>query len=492
MLLSEISFAARARHNTGLLLTSAALVCVSLPAVAQDSSSLPAAPSAVKSTLELPNAPVGMVIAAQPNALPLSLDDAIALGLRHSLQIELARQQERYVRGETLTVGNALLPDLSATAYSKAQEINLAAMGFKPGSIKIPGFTANFPTIVKINTTSAQLNMSQALFNVPAYYLYRAAQKAQEGASWNTLNARGSVVLSVGTAYLRVLADAAMVENATALVKQDEEVFHHAQQSHDAGVGIHLDVLRAQVQLQQEQQTLIQAENTLAKDKIALNRQMGIPADQQLQLTDVTPYNDFSAMTIEDARALAFTRRKDLLNLQSQLAVAEQARRAVKFERLPTVSASGYYGLIGETTGMYHGNFVAQGSVKFPIFEEAALRGQKEVAAAQMVALHHQVESLKVTIESQIRSSMLDVQSSSDLVKVARSNVELSTQELADATMRYEAGVDDSLPVVKAQAALAGAQAQLIQDEFQYNGAKLQLARNTGVVETQYKDYLGR
>ncbi|SNS24993.1 Outer membrane protein TolC [Granulicella rosea] len=490
MRFQKTTSAAGARHKTGLLLTSAALVGISLPALAQEPATLPPAPSAVKSTTELPGAPAGTVVAAQPGAMPLSLDDAIALGLRHNLQILLAQQQERYVRGETLTVGNALLPDLTATAFSRAQEINLAAMGFKPGSIKIPGIV--IPQIVKVNTTSAQVNLSQALFNVPAYYLYRAAQKAQEGAGWNTLNARGATVLSIGTGYLRVLADAAMVANATALVKQDEEVFHHAQASHDAGVGLHLDVLRAQVQLQQQQQTLIQDEDTLAKDKIALNRQMGIPADQELQLTDVTPYNDFSALSIEDARALAYTRRKDLLNLQAQMAVAEQARKAVRYERLPSVSVGGYYGLLGETTGMYHGNFAAQGSVKFPIFEEGTLRGQREVAEAQMIALRRQVESLKVTIESQIRSSMLDVQSSSELVKVARSNVELSTQELADATLRYEAGVDDNLPVVRAQAALAGAQAQLIQNEFQYNGAKLQLARNTGVVETQYKDYLGK
>ena len=432
------------------------------------------------------------VEAAKPDVLPLSLDQAIALGLQHNVNIAVAAQQERYVHGQILTVGNALLPNLTAEAYSRAQEINLAALGFKPGAIKVPGFPTNFPTIVKVNTTDAQLNLSQALFNVPAYFLYRAAQKAGAAASWSTLNAHGGVVLGVGTAYLRVLADAAMIENAKALVKQDEEVLNHAVQSHDAGVGIHLDVLRAQVQLQQEQQTLIQAEDTLAKDEIALNRQMGLPAGQDLQLTDTVPYAEYAELSIEDARALAYTRRKDLLDLEAQLAVAEQTRKAVKYERLPTLSVGGFYGLLGQTTGSYHGDFVAQGALTFPIFEEGQLRGQREVAAAQEIALRHQIDSLKVTIEQQIRASMLDVQSDAELVKVARSNVDLATQELADATTRYEAGVDDSLPVVRAQATLAGAQAQVVQDEFQYNGAKLQLARNTGVVETQYKDYLGK
>jgi outer membrane protein TolC len=99
---------------------------------------------------------------------------------------------------------------------------------------------------------------------------------------------------------------------------------------------------------------------------------------------------------------------------------------------------------------------------------------------------------LRVSIEWQIRSAMLDVQSSNELVKVARSNVDLATQEVQDASDRFRAGVDDNLPVVQAQAELAAAQSRLVQTLYQYNQSKLTLARNTGVVESQYRAYLGR
>jgi outer membrane protein TolC len=77
-------------------------------------------------------------------------------------------------------------------------------------------------------------------------------------------------------------------------------------------------------------------------------------------------------------------------------------------------------------------------------------------------------------------------------VKVARSNVDLAQQALSDSRDRFAAGVDDNLPVVQAQATLAAAQSQLVNTEFQLNQTRLALARNTGVVETQYKQYLGR
>jgi outer membrane protein TolC len=130
--------------------------------------------------------------------------------------------------------------------------------------------------------------------------------------------------------------------------------------------------------------------------------------------------------------------------------------------------------------------------LKIPIFEEGRFRGETEVAAANETGLRRQIESLRVTIDAQIRASRLDVESSVELVKVARSNVDLATQELQDTRDRFAAGVGDNLPVVQAQATLAAAQSRLIATEFQFNQAKLGLARNTGVVETQYKQYLGR
>jgi len=425
--------------------------------------------------------------------MPLSLDEAIELGMKHNLQLELARQNQRAVHGEVLTVANNLLPSLTAKASTGTQEINLAAMGFKPASLEGFGLPPGaFHEIVKVNTTSAQLNMEQQLFNVPAYYMYRAAQKADTVASMTELNAEGTVTLGVGQQYLLALADASQIENAQARVKADQVALQQATDAHNAGVGTNLDVLRAKVQFETEQQAVVRVENTFAKDKIELNRRMGLPADQELTLTDKSPYSEFAELPLADAMKLAFARRKDLLSLEAQLEVAERARKAVKFERLPSLSFNGHYGVLGETTGLYHGVFAAEGKLSVPIFEEGQLRGERAVADAQVNSLRQQIASLRVSIESQIRTAMLDVNSSAQLVKVAQSNVDLASEELDQASQRFNAEVDDNLAVVEAQAALAQAQSQLVGTLYQYNVSKLVLARNTGVVETQYRTYLGR
>lgn len=425
--------------------------------------------------------------------LPLSLDDAISRAMTGNLQVQLANQNQRAVQGQILSIFFELLPNMRATAYTNTMELDLAAMGFKPSSLVAFGFKpGSISTIVKVNTTSAQLSADQVLFNLPDFYLYSAAKKANDVVTLSVLNTRGGVVDAVGTQYLAALADEAQIANAQALLTADEEELRQATLAHEAGVGVNVDVLRARVQLQSEQQALVRAQNTFAKDKIALNRLIGLPADQDLVLTDTVPYAELAEMPLDEAMQLAFERRKDLLALQAELEVTDRARKAVKYERMPSLAFNGYYGVLGETTGSYHGVFTAQGVLKIPIFEEARFRGEGEVVAAQRTGLMRQIDSLRVTIEAQIRASMLDVESSAELVKVARSNVDLAAQALSDTRDRFAAGVDDDLPVVQAQAALEDAQSRLIAAEFQFNQSKLTLARNIGVVETQYKHYLER
>lgn len=412
-------------------------------------------------------------------------------GLERNLRLLADRANLQIVKGDLLQVANALVPSLTLNASTSTQEINLAARGFRPGNVRVSGFNGTFPNIVKVDVTQALLNVNQTLFNLPAYELLRGAKDEEQVVNLNMLASRGDLVVAVGTAYLKVLADQSNLANAQALERAASTLFDQATAKRDAGVGTNLDALRGQVEFQNRLQQRVSAESALAKDIIQLNRIMGLPAEQRLLLTDTAPFAQLADINLDRARATAYQRRKDYLSLQSQVRVADRERLAVKYQRLPTLGFGGYYGVIGETEGLYHGVFRAEGSLKFPIFREAGQRGDTEVIAAQLQALRQREADLRVTIDAQIRAAMLDVSTSHDLVKVAQSNVDLTGQQLADEQQRFNAGIGDNLPVVDAQASLAGAQAQLVQALYQYNGAKLQLARSTGIVESQYRTYLG-
>ena len=494
----------------------AAGTLVALPVSVQAQETLPNDPSAViaaqNESLTRPTGsgyvfkpessfagPGGLAVdRANDGAFPLSLDDAMSIGLARNVRLKYDRANMRAVKGDTLGVLSALIPSLTLNASSSAQELNLAAMGFKPSLIS--GFASTgllpagytFSEIVKVQTTQASINANQVLFNLPDYELYRGTTNETKVVDLQRLTDDGELVLTIGTAYLRVLADEATVKNAEAQQRSANTLFDQATQKHQAGVGTNLDALRGQVEYQQRQQDLVSAQSQLAKDTIQLSRILGLPAGEKLQLTDAAPFAEFAEMDLEAAKLTAYKHRKDYLSVLQQIALTQRELKAVKYQRLPTVAFNGFYGIIGLTTGSYHGDFTAQGTLNVPIFREAGQRGETEVVDAQLVALRQREADLRVTIDAQIRTAMLDVNAAKDLVKVSQSNVELAQQELSDEQERFGAGVDDNLAVVDAEASVTNAQAQLVNSLYQYNVAKLQLARNTGVVETRYRSYLGQ
>jgi outer membrane protein TolC len=272
----------------------------------------------------------------------------------------------------------------------------------------------------------------------------------------------------------------------------DQLALNQAREAHKAGIASNLDELRARVQLQSQQQILIAAQNTLDKDLILLKREIGLDPGQNLVLTDPAPYADLALQTPEEVRAVALKNRQDYQNLQNTMEELKAVHSAYRAQRLPTLSFSGNYGTTTIGGVGTHGTFMAVGTLSFPIFREARLRGDEEASRAQFDAANQQLEDLRGKIDQQVRSSLLDVQATAKQVEVSRSNVELATRALSDETDRVNAGVDDNLPLVTAQATLARAQTTLVESLYQYNLSKLALARASGVLEQQYRVYLGR
>jgi len=260
--------------------------------------------------------------------------------------------------------------------------------------------------------------------------------------------------------------------------------------AHDAGTSPRLDVLRAQVDYQNEQQQLISTTNQLEKDKLALARTIGLPLDQKFELTDTTPFQILETPDPEAAFQQALKQRKDLAAAAESLKAAEGAKKAAFDEQLPVASFSGDFGDQGETAGHSHGTYSATGAITAPILQIAKTHGDEDVAAAQYDQTKAKLSDQIQQVNADVRDAILDIQSSAKLVDATKSNVDLAKEALDEAQQRFHAGVADTLPVSQALAADEQANDQYISALYQHNVAKLSLARALGVASTNYKDYL--
>lgn len=438
-------------------------------------------------------------VEAKPNSqttMYLMLNDAIRLGVQNNLGLKLAEAQRKSMQAQRLQVINYLTPNVSLHAETGIHQYDLAAEGFHPSSLaglaKLapPGTHFVLPAVTKADVTNAQFNMSQELFSWAGWDALFAVHDEIKAVNSQTASSAGDVILEVGNLYLQALAAGTQVDMAKSLLRSDRTALVQAREAHAAGTVAGITVLRAQVAYQSQQHAVLQAKDNFEKAKISLNRAIGLAPEQKIRLTQAAPYADLTVPSLEVALQEAYTHRHDYRTLKNEIRAAVMEERAEAGQRLPSLVFHGNWGVTGVSGGLFHDTWMAEGTLEIPIFDEAKFRGDHDVAQAQVNELRSEFADLKQKIDQELRDSILDVNTATQLLKVAKSNLALANEELTETNERFAAGVDTNLPVVEAQATVAEAQARYVQMLLQYNEAKLGLADHLGIIDVAFHGVL--
>jgi outer membrane protein TolC len=418
---------------------------------------------------------------ATGQVLDLTLDDAIQRGLRNNLGVILSGTQTAAAKGERLSQLQNLLPSVDASFKESVEQVDLAAEG-----IRIPGF----PTMVgPFGFTDIRAYLSWNLVDVKSLRNYMAAKHNFTATQLSADDAREMVILTVGNAYLLVVADETEVASVQAQVATAKVSLDQAVANHEAGTAPKIDELRARVDYQTLEQQLISAQNALEKDRLALARTIGLPLDQKYNVADKAPYAAFDEIDVDAAIKQAHANRKDLAAMVEQTKAAELQRKAATAERYPTVTANVDYGDIGVNVGNSHGTLDATGNFSVPVFKEFGIRGDVEQAQSTLDTAKAELSDKNAQVDADVRDALLDIQSAQKQVEVARSSVDLANEALSEAQQRYKAGVSDNLAVSQAEQSVAQANDQYVGSLYRHNIAKLSLARSLGAAG-EYKSYL--
>ena len=449
---------------------------------------LVSAPSSVSSALGTESPYLGSVPSGAPTGtvLQLSLSDALDRGLKYNLGVIESDVATRTSRAERLRSLNELLPNVNASISQTVEQVNLRALG-----LKIP--VAGFPVIVgPFGIQDARGSVSQTLFNWSSVEKLRASNERLKASQNTYKSSRDFVVLAVANAYLQVIADSSTIESQQAQLSTSQALYQRARdQENSTGWPARIDELRAQVELQTQQQRLIAARDQQSKDMLGLARAIGLPAGQIFTVTDSVPYTPLEGVSLDKALQDAYAGRPDYLSAQQEAQAAGLSRKAAVAENFPTVTSAADYGAIGPNFGNSHGTFTASASVNIPIFQGTRVKADVLAADATLQQRKAELENLKGRIDQDVRDAFFDLDSANELVKVAKSKTDLARETLAQAQDRFGAGVTDNIEVVQAQESVSSADQSYISSLYAFNIAKVQLARAVGIAEQAVKGYLG-
>jgi len=449
------------------------------------SSSGSASPSAAASTAQ--NAYTGSVPGKlEPGVIQIPLHDAIRRGLKQNLGALLADEDIRAARGTRWQQLSALLPNVNLNTYVDDSQVSLAEFGFK---FNFPGVT--IPTIVgPFGYYDSRATVTQSVFDWKAINNSRASAQNLKATEYTYKDARDLVILAVGYAYLQAIADDARVETAEAQLKTSQALYDQASDQLKAGTSPAIDALRAQVELKTRQQQLIQAKNDLAIQKLTVARVIGLAPGQEFELTDKSLYAPLETISLEDALKHAYASRSDYQAALANVHAAEYSRTAAHAGYYPTISFNGDYGIAADLpTTLAHGVFDVRGTLNIPIFQGGRVKGDVLQADAQLHQAQEKAQNLQAQIDADVRTALLNLQSSQDQVNVAQSNIDLAEQTLAQSRDRFAAGVTNTVEVVQAEEQVASAHEQYISSLYQFNYSKISLARALGMAEEGVNQY---
>jgi outer membrane protein len=439
-------------------------------------------------SLALAQAPVSQNVVPQntpsPIVMQLSLKRAVEISLtpEGSTRVALAIESVKQAQDRTREAKSAFLPTVDGAVKDTSETVNLKTFGLNfalPFGFSFPGLIGPFSVF------DARASAQQSIFSFSDIRKYQAS-RADALASASDLNTtRNQVSDQVARAYLACLRADAALETAQANVDLSNALLKLSNQEKDAGTGTGIEITRAQVQLANDQQHLIVADNDRRKAVLQLLRAMGLSLDSDVAFTDKLAYTAVDVAPLEASLTEARQRRAELQAQQQHEKVARLNYSSVSAERLPSASAFGDYGATGLNVDSSRATRDVGVTLKVPVFDGFRREARRAESLSQYQQEKTRTRDLEQQIELDVRLALDSLRSAKAEVQTAEEGLALAENEVAQAQRRYQAGVTNSIEVTDAQTRLDRARENRIAALYDYNLARIDLATATGTI-TEY------
>jgi outer membrane protein TolC len=402
---------------------------------------------------------LALVVSSTAAAQALSRADAVALALKINPQIKLSLEQVAILDGRITEEKAAALPEITWNT--------LALRSRDPGLLNSPNFDAFPPEFrdalspLPANAFSTQGDIKQTIFSFKLGAALAAAKIAKDAAQHEVQRARQQTALDTIQAYNQLLLAREQLRVMETNLQSKQSHFEYAQNRRTAGVATELEVLRAQVDVENQRAETRRAENQVAAARAALNTIMLRPTNMPIEPTDVLRVVPFTT-TFEEAEKEAIQTRPELQLLRLQEQVQDKLVDVAKGDMRPSFDFSGSVGYaVRRPQNLFQWNYsrwAASINVKVPLFDGRRTAGRVAQATGQRNTITHQI----VALESQVR---YELQTGFDALVLAERTIDAAelnvTQARRAAEMteaNYKLGAATQLDVVDAQQSLRDAE----------------------------------
>jgi outer membrane protein TolC len=386
---------------------------------------------------------------AAQNALSVDLKDALARARAYNPAFLAAATGTALAHEDRVQAKGALLP----TAQNLTQYLYTQGNGT--------------PTGVFVTNNGVHVYNEQAVVHADLYSASKLADYRRTSAAEAIARARQDIALrglavTVVQNYYAVIGAQRHLENARQSVAEAQRFFEITSQQEQGGEVAHTDVLKAQLQLQQRQRELLDAQTLAERNRLNLGVMLFPDVGQGFNVVDdLRP--DLALPPGAQIQTLAFTNHPELRAAEAGVQHAELQIKVARGAYLPTLSLDYFFGIsanqfaIHGPEGQRNLGSAVEGTLTVPIWNGGITRSKIRQAELQKRQAETELSLTRRLVDADVRGFSLEAQAAQAQLGSLRGSLDLAMESVRLTLLRYQAGESTALEVVDAQSALAGA-----------------------------------
>lgn len=443
----------------------------------------PAAPESTPEALDAPANP--LLFPTQPAEVevigqqPLSLEQVIELAYRNDPDFQVALLELQRSQAALDEARAALLPRVTAGADFTARE------GGGGGGVTLPDGGQNGAGAG--NDGGSTINYVLGGNVELSYNLFTSGQRAAQIAiaergvrrSELELERRREVLrLSAINDYYALQEAQEQIRITQAFLTEAERSLRDAEIREQVGVGTRFNVLTAQVQVANAQQTLVQARNRQRIAQRQLAQRLNLPQTLEVTTTAVEIRDDWP-LSLEETIVQAFQNRAELEQQLVDREVGEAQRQLALSALGPQISLFANYNLQDtlNRSDSFRDNYALGARLNMTLFDGGAATASARQRERDIEIAETRFTETRNRVRFEVEEAFFTLDTNRTNIATAELAVEQAREALALARLRLSAGVGTQLEVISAQADLTEAEGNRITAIVGYNRAIAALER---------------
>jgi outer membrane protein len=420
--------------------------------------------------------------AAAPPAV-VTLQDALDRAKQNDMQFRSAVADADVAREERVQARSALLPAVSYTTQYLGNSPTPDNVNPNGRFVSLDGVKMYRAWGVVHQEVSPNVLMRTPL---------RRAQAAEAAAQAKLEVAERGLGVTVTRNYYALVVAQRKYATAQQSAQQAQRFFTATQDQQRAGQVARSDVIKAEIQFQQQQQAFRDALLAMDNARLALAVLLFPTLNENFTVVD-----DLAAATalppFPDVRSMAVRNNPDVRAADEALRAAGHDVRAAKNAFLPSIAFDGVYGIEANEFAL-HSRVAAQPelgvlpnlgyfitvNLNVPVWDWGGLRSKLH----QSETRQRQAEVTLTQTQRQLMSNLYSMYNEAIGAKAAVDNLQhvadLAAESLRLTTLRYQAGESTALEVVDAQNTLVQARNAMDDAQARYRVALAELQTLTG------------